>query len=316
MSQADLRYCITWTKSRQDKRAMPPPLHTAALGTDTWHSDCGSKTWRSTTLLLGWGFVVCKAHAVALDNGRRFRSLVLPAHQDPGEDDRGHCHSQQADARTVTDPVGRPELGLIDLWSLARCTVSCGRHLAVARQEGGFTHHDAHQLCHTLQGNSRVSDNSLSTGTLPCPPTHIGNPNRQPCAGRPTRRSDAFCSRGHGVSQSMHRGLGPGSSPGRGPCHTKLTWPDDWKETLSGRRGYHNKDILCCCVVDRDEQNVEDDLRSLEPNPCRPWAEPPRVGEVPQGEQYEEDGGICWLHAQSVDGSSPSLCVLLCSPWS
>lgn len=68
--------------------------------------------------------LVRKAHAVALDDGRRFRSPVLPSHQEPSEDDRGHRHSQQSDARTVTDPVGWPELGLIDLWSLARCSVN------------------------------------------------------------------------------------------------------------------------------------------------------------------------------------------------
>lgn len=51
--------------------------------------------------------------------------------------------------------------------------------------------------------------------------------------------------------------------PGRGPCYTKLTWPDDRKETLGGSCGYHNENILRCRVVDCDEQNVEDDLRDL-----------------------------------------------------
>lgn len=118
---------ILWYSGEQLSRhmqAMPPPLHTQALGTDARHSHCGSETRRSTTLLLGLILLLRQAHAVALDDGRRFRSLVLPAHQEPSEDDRGHRHSQQADTRTVTDPIGWPELGLIDLWSLARRTVS------------------------------------------------------------------------------------------------------------------------------------------------------------------------------------------------
>lgn len=103
---------------------MPPSLHTPALGTYTWNSHCGSKTWRSTTLLLGLVLLARKTHTLTLDNGRRFRSLVLPVHQEPSEADRGHRHCQETDTRTVTDPVGRSELGLIDLWPLARYAVS------------------------------------------------------------------------------------------------------------------------------------------------------------------------------------------------
>lgn len=103
---------------------MPPSLHTPALGTYTWNSHCGSKTWRSTTLLLGLALLGGKTRALTLDDGRRFRSLVLPVHQEPSEADRGHRHCQQTDTRTVADPIGRPELGLVDLWSLARYAVS------------------------------------------------------------------------------------------------------------------------------------------------------------------------------------------------
>lgn len=103
---------------------MPPPLHTVALGTDTWHSHCGSETRRSTTLLLGSVLLARKAHALALDNGRRFRPLVLPVHQEPGEDDRGHRHGQQADARAIANPVRRPKLRLVDLWPLKWHAVS------------------------------------------------------------------------------------------------------------------------------------------------------------------------------------------------
>lgn len=105
---------------------MPPSLHSPALGTYIWNSHCGPKTWRSTTLLLGLALLARKTHALilTLNDGRRFRSLVLPVHQEPNEADRGHRHCQQTDTRTVTDPVGRSELGLIDLWSLARYAVS------------------------------------------------------------------------------------------------------------------------------------------------------------------------------------------------
>ena len=190
---------------------MPPPLHTRALGTDTWNSLCGSKTRRSTTLLLGLVHLARKAHALTFDNSRHFRPLVLPVHEEPSEADRGHCHSQQTDARTVTDPIRRAELGLVHLRSLERCcTVSWDCTWPWHARADGSTHHDAHQLCHTLQGNNRVSQSFLDAMILPSRPAHIGNPDRQPCACRPTRRSDAFCSRGHGVSQFMHRGLGPG----------------------------------------------------------------------------------------------------------
>lgn len=62
------------------------------------------------------------------------------------------------------------------------------------------------------------------------------------------------------------------TGPGRGPCYTKLTWPDDREETLGGSCGYHNENILRCCVVDCDEQNVEDDLRDLKSDPSNPGA--------------------------------------------
>lgn len=97
------------------------------------------------------------------------------------------------------------------------------------------------------------------------------------------------------------------TGPGRGPCYTKLTWPDDRKETLRGGSGYHNENILCCCVVDRDEKDVEDDLSDLEPDPRHPWAEPLCVREEPKGEKDKKDGGICWLNAQSVRGINSKL---------
>lgn len=143
---------------------MPPPLHTPALGTDTWHSHCGSETRRSTTLLLGSVLLVRKAHALALDNGRYFRPLVLPVHQEPGEDDRGYCTGQQADACAITNPVRRPKFRLVDLWPLTRYTVSYAGVSAPSRwcaRVGGNTYDDAHQLCHTLRGNSRVSQSFL-----------------------------------------------------------------------------------------------------------------------------------------------------------
>lgn len=123
LPQADPRYRSTRLGQKAVKTGEQCHLR-STIHLYIWHSYCGSKTWRSINLLLGLLLLVWKAHAVALDNGRRFRSLVLPAHQGPSEDDRGHCHSQQTDARTVTDLVGRAELGLIDLWSLTRCTVS------------------------------------------------------------------------------------------------------------------------------------------------------------------------------------------------
>lgn len=99
------------------------------------------------------------------------------------------------------------------------------------------------------------------------------------------------------------------TGPGRGPCYTKLTWPDNRKETLRGGSGYHNENILCCCVVDRDEKDVEDNLPDFEAYPGHPRAEPFSVGEVSQGKQYEEDGRVCWLCAQSVyGGDTESMC--------
>lgn len=99
------------------------------------------------------------------------------------------------------------------------------------------------------------------------------------------------------------------TGPGRGPCYAKLTWPDDWKETLGGGRGYHYENILRCCVVDRDEKDVEDNLPDFEANPGHPRAEPFRVGEVSQDKQYEEDGRVCWLCAQSgFEADTESMC--------
>lgn len=115
-----LSHCGTRKTGLQDRQAKPPSLHTPALGAYTWNSHCGSKTWRSTTLLLGLVLLARKTHAFALDDGRPFRSLVLPVHQEPSQADRGHRHCQQTDTRAVTNPVGRSELGLINLWSLAR----------------------------------------------------------------------------------------------------------------------------------------------------------------------------------------------------
>lgn len=102
------------------------------------------------------------------------------------------------------------------------------------------------------------------------------------------------------------------TGPGRGPCYAKLTWPDDWKETLGGGRGYHHKNILRCCVVDRDEKNVEDNLPDFEAYPGHPRAQPFRVGEVSQGKQYQEYGRICGLYAQSVcTGGTEPTCPLV-----
>lgn len=50
----------------------------------------------------------------------------------------------------------------------------------------------------------------------------------------------------------------------------RLTWPDDWKETLRSRSGYHHKDVLGNRVLDCDEEYIANDLDNLDPNPSHP----------------------------------------------
>lgn len=160
------------------------------------------ETRRSTTLLLGSVLLARKAHALALDNGRRFRPLVLPVHQEPGEDDRGHCNGQQADARAITNPVGRPKFRLVDLWPLTQYTVSYAGVSAPNRWCAGVVTLTTMPMSCVTPYKATVESVIVSSFRrgLPCPCTHIGDTNRQSCTRSPTRRSDAFCPSGHGVS--------------------------------------------------------------------------------------------------------------------
>lgn len=106
------------------------------------------------------------------------------------------------------------------------------------------------------------------------------------------------------------------AGPGRGPCCTKLTWPDDWKETLGGGRGYHHENILRCCVVDRDEKDVEDNLPDFEAYPGHPRAESCRVGEVSRVSSMKKTAAYAGCMPSQYTEVTPNLCVLFRLPWS